>query len=229
MKKFLGKKNWVLATFVLCFLNLQAQEGGHEKGKHYVGPGVAGYLNGGGIFGQYDYGVHKNWSIGTVIGFSFAQKNNLNRAPNFVIVNGDINRIDYIDRNGDVQSINANSGATIVVFMSIRADYHFGKLMKLPKNWDVYAGIQGGPSFYLNTNLDYVNANNYLNSTGKDRFNNLNTNSTLIGKHQVDGHAGVHMGMRYFFENQKIGLETEAFAGYNLIGIAMAAIWKLGK
>ena len=76
MKKYNFKKVifLVLLSCSLCFNPTNAQESGiqnsgaHEKGSHFIGTGIGLYHSGVGVFGQYDYGVHKDWSIGTMFG-----------------------------------------------------------------------------------------------------------------------------------------------------------------
>lgn len=152
------KKSLVLLLMVMAFFfnSLSAQEGSHEKGVHHVGPGLGLYWSGVGIFGQYDYGLHKNWSIGAMLGAMYPGQ---------------------------------------ILYVSLRGDFHLGKFVKLPSSMDWYAGLHGG--------LNFVRG--------------------------VYGHVAVHSGIRYFFSGKNIGIQAEAMGGFNMAGIHVAAIWKLGK
>ena len=110
------KKNLLfLTSFVLFFSSLQAQEGGHEKGKHYIGPGFGVYPAAIGISGQYDYAVHKNWSVGGMLGISVENGSDLFRE----------------NKKGEV-------------LVSFRGSFHLGKFVKLPESFDWYTGITAG-------------------------------------------------------------------------------------
>ena len=78
------KKNLLaLTAFVLFFSSLYAQEGAHEKGKHYIGPGFGVYPGAIGVSVQYDYAIHKNWSVGGLFGFNGDSHLNLSSGSKF--------------------------------------------------------------------------------------------------------------------------------------------------
>ena len=152
------KRKIAALAVVACLLvnSTLAQEGAHEKGMHYVGPGMALHLNSVGAFGQYDYALHKNWSIGAMFGIE---------GPNAPLL-----------------------------FLSFRGDIHLGKFIKLPENMDWYGGMHIGPNF--------------------------------LG---LTGHFAVHSGFRYFFKGKNIGIQAEGMGGWNMGGLHVSAVWKLGN
>lgn len=169
------KKNLLaLATFVLFFSSLQAQEGAHEKGKHYVGPGFGVYLGAIGVSGQYDYAIHKNWSVGGLFGF-----------------NGE---------NGPGLFGNNAAGEILVSF---RGSFHLGKFIKLPESFDWYTGLTAGLNVFYDSN--FVDG-------------------------ALTGHGAAHTGLRYWLPTyQKMALQLDLTAGYQIQSIVASAVWRLGN
>ena len=176
MNMNLKKHLLALIAFVLFFSSLQAQEGAHEKGKHYIGPGFGVYPLAIGVSARYDYAIHKNWSIGGMFGF------NGESAPRVFS--------DYL------------SGELL---FSFRGSFHLGKFVKLPESFDWYTGITAGLNvFYDNTNF-------------------------ITGEH-LNGHVGVHTGLRYFLPTcQKLGLQLDLTAGYEIRSVVGSVVWRLGS
>lgn len=129
-----------------------------EKGKAQLNAGV-GLSNWGlPVYVGFDYGVHKDVSIGAEASF---------RSYNY----------GWKGSNYRVSVFGA----------SANANYHFNSLLKIPKEWDLYAGINVG--FY-----SWNYANDYP------------------GNHNSGLGLGGQIGARYYF-NDKIGINLEGGGG----------------
>ena len=127
------------------------------------------------------------------------------------------------------------------LFLNARLAFHYGDLVGLGKNFDIYSGFAAGPSFYLTDHIDLVNAKNYLEESTYEELSkpnsiinlntgktfNLNKNSKIYGLKTIDFHLAFFSGFRYFFNKSKVGIQTELALGYNMNALKMGAIWKL--
>jgi len=81
------------------------------------------------------------------------------------------------------------------VHFLVNGNYHFGEVLKLPKQWDIYGGL----------NIGFVKwSNNWDNTWGK--YSESHTTGLMLG---------AQVGVRYYF-NDKIGLGLE-FCGGNQV------------
>jgi outer membrane immunogenic protein len=126
--------------------------------------------------GQFNAGLgFSSWGVPIYIGFDIGVHRD-------ITVGGELSLRFYDDRYRDItynQSIIGISG---------NANYHFNTLLKIPRNWDFYAGLNLG--FYIWSNED-----NYA------------------GPHSSGLGLGAQIGGRYYFTD-KFGINLE-FGGGN--------------
>lgn len=134
-----------------------------QKGKAQFNVGVG--MSGWGIpvFAGVDIGVHKDMSIGAEVSFRRYREN--------------------------WKSFYYNHTVTGI---GINWNYHFNSLLSIPKQWDVYAGLNAG--YYIWNSPD------------------------LYGGDHVNGSGlGGQIGFRYYFNN-KVGINLEGGSGTALSG-----------
>jgi hypothetical protein len=121
--------------------------------------------------GQFNAGLgFSSWGLPVYIGFDIGVHRD-------ITVGGELSLRFYDDHYRDV-----NYNQSIIGIVS-NANYHFNSLLKIPNNWDFYAGINLG--FYIWNNED-----NYP------------------GPHASGLGLGAQVGGRYYF-NEKFGLNLE--------------------
>ncbi len=154
------KKLFVISFLIIGSLSAFAQ-GSLDKGGKQLNAGV-GFSNFGvPIYVGMDFGVHESITVGP--------------------------RLSYRNYN---QTINGFAFNQNLIVLSFNGNYHFNKLIELPSEWDLYAGLTLG----------------YYIWSVKDNNNNFNTNqSSGIG-------LDAQLGARYFF-NDKVGLNLEFGGG----------------
>lgn len=130
--------------------------------------------------GQFNAGVgFSSWGVPVYLGFDIGVHKD-------ITVGGELSLRFYDDRYRDVtynQSIIGISG---------NANYHFNTLLKIPKNWDFYTGLNLG--FYIWDNED-----------------------KYAGPHSSDFELGAQVGGRYYF-NDRFGLNLELGGSNSLSG-----------
>ena len=147
--------------------------------------------------------------IALVLGGIVAQEKN-NHLLHVGLIGGDTpnfgGALQYHYRAHEQFSVGANVGlgftgrGNLFVFTfkpAVQFDYHFAQLAKLPNEWDLYAGVQGG-----------IVLNAVAGATG------------------VTGHGGIRAGMRYFV-TPSMGIQTEISGGYLSNGMQAGIVWKL--
>ena len=155
--KYTMKKLVLIAGIMLSYVLVSAQNP-LEKGKFQLNAGV-GFSNWGlPLYVGFDYGIHEDISIGGE--FVFHSYNE---------------EWDHYHYTHNVFSI------------AFTANYHFNRILKMPSDWDFYAGANVGINFW-NSPGDYP------------------------GDHHTSVGLGVQVGGRYFF-NEHFGLNLEVGGG----------------
>ncbi|MDX2188268.1 MAG: outer membrane beta-barrel protein [Bacteroidota bacterium] len=154
-------KNAILLGFIVCSLTFTHAQYKLDKGKAQLNAGVG--FSGWGIpvYIGLDYGVHKNISVGGEL--SFRSYSNYYRGYGY---------------NHQIFGLSANG------------NYHFNSVFKIPREWDLYAGLNLGFYFWSSPN-DYRS----------DRYDN----GTGVG-------LGLQVGGRYYFSD-KFGINLELGGG----------------
>jgi outer membrane immunogenic protein len=126
--------------------------------------------------GQFNAGLgFSSWGVPVYLGFDIGVHRD-------ITVGGELSLRFYDDRYRDV-----TYNQSIIGIVS-NGNYHFNTLLKIPKNWDFYAGLNLG--FYI-----WSNEENYA------------------GPHSSGLWLGAQIGGRYYFTD-KFGLNLE-FGGSN--------------
>jgi outer membrane immunogenic protein len=121
--------------------------------------------------GQFNAGLgFSSWGVPVYLGFDIGVHRD-------ITVGGELSLRFYDDRYRDVYY-----NQSIIGLVS-NGNYHFNTLLKIPKNWDFYAGLNLG--FYI-----WNNENDYA------------------GPHSSGLELGAQVGGRYYFNN-KFGLNLE--------------------
>lgn len=123
-----------------------------------------------------DYGVHKDITLGGEIGYRSYNE-------------------DWNNGNG-----NGKYHHNILGF-SVNGNYHFNTLLKIPQNWDFYAGLNLG--FFVWSSPD-----------------------GYPGDHTSGVGLGAQVGGRYYF-NDKIGIQLEVGGGSSYSGGKLGLSFKL--
>ena len=110
------------------------------------------------VYIGFDYGVHKDVSLGMELSYR-----------------------SYNERYNNYHYKNTIWG------ISGNANYHFNSIFKIPKNWDIYAGLNIG--FYI-----------------------WDTDDNYLGNHSSGLGIGGQVGIRYYF-NDRFGLNLEGGGG----------------
>lgn len=109
------KKQFVILTILFFFGQLTFAQYALPKGKSQLNAGVGFSSWGTPVYLGFDYGVHKDISLG-----------------------GELSYRGYSDRWNNY-SYNHN-----VIGISGNGNYHFNHALEIPKNWDFYAGLNLG-------------------------------------------------------------------------------------
>ncbi|BDC98144.1 hypothetical protein PEPS_04250 [Persicobacter psychrovividus] len=96
---------------------------------------------------------------------------------------------------------------TTVFSMAAIANYHFNRILEIPNNWDVYAGL----------NVGYSNVSNRWNGSGDPTYD-WSENSGLG--------LGLQVGARYYF-NQNWAINLELNGGNRLSGGRIGVSYRL--
>ncbi len=157
-------KKIIYTTFLILFATLSFAQSPLPKGKAQINAGVGMSNWGLPVYVGFDYGVHPDISLGAEI--SYRQ---------------------YKEYWGKKNYVSTNKYA--VWGFSGNANYHFNTILKIPSDWDFYAGLNIG--FWSWTG---GNDPKFAHSSG-------------LG-------LGAQIGGRYYF-NDKFGLNLEFGGGNN--------------
>jgi hypothetical protein len=162
-----------LLTFALIlFSSLIFAQAPVAKGESQLNAGVGLSSWGLPVYLGLDYGVHPDITLG-----------------------GELSYRSYSDKYGNVSYDHS------VIGISGNGNYHFNRVLEIPKKWDFYAGLNLG--FYIwNSPNDYQ------------------------GSHSSGLGLGAQVGGRYFF-NDKIGLNLEFGGGNAFSGGKLGLSFKL--
>jgi len=165
------KKHLLLLSFLL-FTSLIFAQSPISKGEKQLNAGVGLSSLGVPLYFGLDYGVHPDITIGGELSYrSFSDK--------------------YSNINYDHS----------VIGISGNGNYHFNRILEIPKKWDFYAGLNLG--FYI-----WSSPSNYT------------------GSHSSGLGLGGQIGGRYFFSD-KIGLNLEFGGGNAFSGGKLGLTFKL--
>lgn len=176
-KELVQMKKAIVIYLVLIssvtYLNAQAPLG---KGGKQLNAGL-GFSNWGvPIYAGLDFGVHPDITIGPQVSFrSFSEK--------------------YRDFNGNTYGYDHS-----IFVLAFNGNYHFNTLLKIPKQWNVYAGLTLG--YYIWTSP-----------------------SGYLGKRDSGVGLDAQIGGRYFF-SEKFGVNLE-FGGGTASGGKIGITYKL--
>jgi|ERR1017187_4094877 hypothetical protein len=161
------KKVFIMLAIVFISNNANAQYM-LAKGDKQVNAGL-GFSNWGiPIYVGFDYGVHQDISVG-----------------------GEVSFRSYYDGN------NQNDYHHTIFGISGNGNYHLNTILKIPKNWDAYAGINIG--FYAWSYPDNYNGN---------RVSGLGLGAQIGGRYYINDNFGINLelGGGNFFRSGKIGI-----------------------
>lgn len=149
-------------------------QGSLEKEKFQLNAGIGASDWGTLVYGGADYGIHEDITLGGELSY-----------------------------RSDNHFYGVSEYKTSVIGIGVNGNYHFNKLLKIPSQWDVYAGA--GLTYYVW---------NYDNDLYK------RSNDSNIG-------AGLQTGGRYFFTD-KFGVNVELSADHNAnVGAKAGITYKL--
>jgi outer membrane immunogenic protein len=152
-------KRQIITLGFIFFVSLAFAQNPIEKGHGQFNSGLGFSTWGLPVYAGFDIGVHRDITVGGELSLRF-----------------------YNDWYRDV-SYNQS-----IIGILGNSNYHFNNLLKIPRNWDVYAGLNLG--FYI-----------------------WNSEDSYPGPHSSGFELGAQMGGRYYFNN-KFGLNLE-FGGSN--------------
>lgn len=165
------KKQLLILSFLL-FSSLIYAQSPIAKGESQINAGLGLSSWGVPVYIGFDHGVHPDITIGAELSYrSFSDK--------------------YANVNYDHS----------VIGISGNGNYHFNRVLEIPKNWDFYAGLNLG--FYI-----------------------WNSPSDYHGSHSSELGLGAQVGGRYYFSD-KIGLNLEFGGGNAFSGGKIGLTFKL--
>ena len=165
------KKQLLIISFLL-FSSLIFAQSPVKKGESQLNAGVGLSSWGIPVYIGLDYGVHPDITVG-----------------------GELSYRAYQDKYANISYDHS------VIGISGNGNYHFNRVLEIPKNWDFYAGLNLG--FYIwNSPVDYH------------------------GSHSSGLGLGAQVGGRYYF-NDKIGLNLEFGGGNAFSGGKLGLTFKL--
>jgi outer membrane immunogenic protein len=158
------KKLKLLSLFVLLAATVSYAQGTLDKGGKQLNAGI-GFSNWGTpVYVGLDFGVHEAITIGP--------------------------KISYRNRSERVSGFEYSQSLTVISF---NGNYHFNKLLQLPWQWDLYAGLTLG--YYIWSDVKWSN----------NSVNGFDGKGSGIG-------LDAQVGARYFFSD-KFGLNLELGGG----------------
>ena len=143
-----------------------------KKGESQLNAGVGLSSWGIPVYIGFDYGVHPDITVG-----------------------GELSYRAYQDKYANINYDHS------VIGISGNGNYHFNRILEIPKNWDFYAGLNLG--FYI-----------------------WNSPDDYHGSHSSGLGLGAQVGGRYYF-NDKIGLNLEFGGGNAFSGGKLGLTFKL--
>ena len=165
------KKQLLILSFLL-FSSLIYAQSPIAKGESQINAGLGLSSWGVPVYIGFDHGVHPDITVGGELSYrSFSDK--------------------YANVNYDHS----------VIGISGNGNYHFNRVLEIPKNWDFYAGLNLG--FYI-----------------------WNSPSDYHGSHSSELGLGAQVGGRYYFSD-KIGLNLEFGGGNAFSGGKIGLTFKL--
>lgn len=165
------KKQLLIISF-LVFSSLIYAQSPVAKGETQLNAGLGLSSWGVPVYIGLDYGVHPDITVG-----------------------GELSFRSYNDKYANVKYAHS------VIGVSGNANYHFNRILEIPRNWDFYAGPNLG--FYI-----------------------WNSPSDYVGSHTSGLGLGAQVGGRYFFSD-KIGINLELGGGNAFSGGKIGLTFKL--
>ena len=165
------KKQLLILSFVL-FSSLIYAQSPIAKGESQINAGLGLSSWGVPVYIGFDHGVHPDITVG-----------------------GELSYRSYSDKYANVSYDHS------VIGISGNGNYHFNRVLEIPKNWDFYAGLNLG--FYI-----------------------WNSPSDYHGSHSSELGLGAQVGGRYYFSD-KIGLNLEFGGGNAFSGGKIGLTFKL--
>ncbi|BBE18953.1 hypothetical protein AQPE_3126 [Aquipluma nitroreducens] len=165
------KKQLLILSFLL-FSSLIYAQSPIAKGESQINAGLGLSSWGVPVYIGFDHGVHPDITVG-----------------------GELSYRSYSDKYANVNYDHS------VIGISGNGNYHFNRVLEIPKNWDFYAGLNLG--FYI-----------------------WNSPSDYHGSHSSELGLGAQVGGRYYFSD-KIGLNLEFGGGNAFSGGKIGLTFKL--
>ena len=165
------KKQLLILSFLL-FSSLIYAQSPIAKGETQLNAGLGLSSWGVPVYIGFDHGVHPDITVG-----------------------GELSYRSYSDKYANVSYDHS------VIGISGNGNYHFNRVLEIPKNWDFYAGLNLG--FYI-----------------------WNSPSDYHGSHSSELGLGAQVGGRYYFSD-KIGLNLEFGGGNAFSGGKIGLTFKL--
>lgn len=165
------KKQLLILSFLL-FSSLIYAQSPIAKGESQINAGLGLSSWGVPVYIGFDHGVHPDITVG-----------------------GELSYRSYSDKYANVNYDHS------VIGISGNGNYHFNRVLEIPKNWDFYAGLNLG--FYI-----------------------WNSPSDYQGSHSSELGLGAQVGGRYYFSD-KIGLNLEFGGGNAFSGGKIGLTFKL--
>lgn len=165
------KKQLLILSFLL-FSSLIYAQSPIAKGESQINVGLGLSSWGVPVYIGFDHGVHPDITVG-----------------------GELSYRSYSDKYANVNYDHS------VIGISGNGNYHFNRVLEIPKNWDFYAGLNLG--FYI-----------------------WNSPSDYHGSHSSELGLGAQVGGRYYFSD-KIGLNLEFGGGNAFSGGKIGLTFKL--
>ena len=165
------KKQLLILSFLL-FSSLIYAQSPIAKGESQINAGLGLSSWGVPVYIGFDHGIHPDITVG-----------------------GELSYRSYSDKYANVNYDHS------VIGISGNGNYHFNRVLEIPKNWDFYAGLNLG--FYI-----------------------WNSPSDYHGSHSSELGLGAQVGGRYYFSD-KIGLNLEFGGGNAFSGGKIGLTFKL--
>ena len=165
------KKQLLILSFLL-FSSLIYAQSPIAKGESQINAGLGLSSWGVPVYIGFDHGVHPDITVG-----------------------GELSYRSYSDKYANINYDHS------VIGISGNGNYHFNRVLEIPKNWDFYAGLNLG--FYI-----------------------WNSPSDYHGSHSSELGLGAQVGGRYYFSD-KIGLNLEFGGGNAFSGGKIGLTFKL--
>ena len=157
-------KQGLIIIFTLCLTSAMAQ-GSLDKGKAQFNAGLGFSTWGVPIYVGADFGVHEDITIG--------------------------GRLSYRNNSERYGGYKYSQSLTVI---GVNGNYHFNRLLKLPSEWDFYAGLTLG--YYVWSDVKWTGNNGQVVYGGE---------ASGVG-------ADIQIGGRYYF-NERFGVNLELGGG----------------